>query len=295
MAQKKFGSLHTIKKLDCLEKYLKAYLNIFKGKDWPLTMYVDAFAGTGEIPIASTYEELPLGIDDQDFILGSARRALGIAQSFHQYTFIEKKRDNAKTLQALKREYPQRNIDIVNSDANSGIGLLCRETDWRKCRAVVFLDPFGSQVAWPTLEAIAKTKAVDLWYLFPAGLSVHRQLSTRGKVHYTHEASLDRIFGNREWRTKFIDSVEEEPNLFGVGGVDNIKTATPESVTRYMHERMATVFKGGVLNEWMPLGKNGGHWYSLMFACANPSPKANELAMKLAGAVMRSGKHGRRI
>ena len=122
---------------------------------------------------------------------------------------------------------------------------------------------------------------------------MHRQLSKEGKVHYTHEASLNRIFGNSDWRTRFIDSVEIEADLFGVGGINNVKTATPESVTRYMHERMTSVFRGGVLDEWMPLGRHGGHWYSLMFACANPSPKATGLALKLAGDVMRSGARGR--
>lgn len=294
MSQRKFGSLHTIKKLDCLEKYLKAYLRVFKGKDWPRTLYIDAFAGTGEIPVASTYEELPLGVDDQDFILGSARRALTTEQSFHSYIFIEKKRGNARALAGLKTQHPQKNIEILNTDANSGLQSLCAETDWEKCRAVVFLDPFGSQVSWQTLETIAITKAIDLWYLFPAGLSVHRQLGTNGTVHYTHEASLNRIFGNTEWRTKFIDSVDIAPDLFGTRGKSHVKTATPESVTRYMHERMSKIFRGGVLNEWMPLGRNGGHWYSLMFACANPSLRAADLAMKLSGDVMRSGKRGRR-
>ena len=293
MRQKKFGSRHTVEKLDCLERYLRAYLKVFEGKDWPHTVYVDAFAGTGEIPIASTYEELPLGIEDKDFIIGSARRALAIDSSFDQYIFIEKKRGNARALEHLKRDYPTKNVRILNTDANSGIQSLCSTIDWKKHRAVVFLDPFGSQVAWQTLEAIAKTEAIDLWYLSPAGLSVHRQLGTQGKVHYTHEESLNRIFGSRDWRTRFIDTVEIAADLFSPAGVGNSKVATPDSVTKYMHERMSSVFAGGVHDKWMPLGQKGGHWYSLMFACANPSPNATKLAMRLAGAVIGSGKRGR--
>ena len=200
MAQRPFGSLHTIDKLDCLERYLKAYLKVFKNRPGIRTMYVDAFAGTGDIPTASSYDELPLGLEDQEFIVGSARRALALPECFSEYVFIEKKRGNALALEKLRAANPEKNIQIKNADANFGLRQLCAERDWQKCRAVVFLDPFGSQVDWVTLEELGKTKAIDLWYLFPAGLSVHRQLGD-GVVHYTHEGSLTRILGTPEWRT----------------------------------------------------------------------------------------------
>jgi three-Cys-motif partner protein len=41
------------------------------------------------------------------------------------------------------------------------------DNDWRSHRAVLFLDPYGMQVEWQTIEAIAKTAAIDLWLLFP--------------------------------------------------------------------------------------------------------------------------------
>ena len=57
------------------------------------------------------------------------------------------------------------------SDANAALKTLCGRYQWRSERAVLFLDPFGMHVEWSTLEAIAKTGAVDVWYLFPyAGL-----------------------------------------------------------------------------------------------------------------------------
>lgn len=53
-----------------------------------------------------------------------------------------------------------------------------------------------------------------------------------------------------------------------------------------MIERMKTVFKGVVLDEWLPLGRGGSHWYSLLFACANPSSQAKQIAERVARAVM---------
>ena len=33
----------------------------------------------------------------------------------------------------------------------------------------LFLDPYGMQVEWATIESIAHTQAIDLWLLFSAG------------------------------------------------------------------------------------------------------------------------------
>jgi hypothetical protein len=54
-----------------------------------------------------------------------------------------------------------------------------------------------------------------------------------------------------------------------------------------MIRRMKEIFKGVVLDEWLPLGRAGSHWYSLLFACANPSFRATDVAGRIARAVMR--------
>jgi len=294
VAQAAFAGPHTVKKLECLEKYLRAYLKVFKNKTWAQTIYVDAFAGTGEVPVAATYPSLPLDGAGTAFVIGSARRALGLEESFGEYIFIEKKRSHARELQQIRRSYPEKNIQVLNADANNGLKRLCTERDWEKCRAVVFLDPFGSQVEWSTIEALAATKAVDLWYLFPAGLSVDRQIRKKdGSVHESHERALDRILGTPDWRRAFRTEVDAGPDLFLPINRTTKKTVDAESATHFMIDRLRTAFKGGVLSEWLPLGSGNVHMFSLLFACANPSPRANELAMRLARAVMRSGQRGR--
>ena len=64
------------------------------------------------------------------------------------------------------------------------------------------------------------------------------------------------------------------------------KIATPASMTEFMIERMKPVFKGWVSNDWLPLGSNNTHMYSLIFASANPSRKAVRLVKKFAKAVL---------
>ena len=67
-----FGGQWTIEKLDILERYLDAYTTALKNQPFRL-MYIDAFAGTGEISLRQEDEDV------REFIEGSARRAIKIA------------------------------------------------------------------------------------------------------------------------------------------------------------------------------------------------------------------------
>ena len=62
MPQEKFGGTHTRLKLETIEKYLGAYTTALKNQRFE-TVYFDAFAGTGEIPI-SDMDSLPLERDE---------------------------------------------------------------------------------------------------------------------------------------------------------------------------------------------------------------------------------------
>jgi three-Cys-motif partner protein len=57
-------------------------------------------------------------------------------------------------------------VEIVQDDANVYVQQYCRAIH-PSTRAVVFLDPFATQVEWDTVEAIAATHAMDVWILFP--------------------------------------------------------------------------------------------------------------------------------
>ena len=286
----KFGSTHTEDKLEKLEAYLERFTLVLKNHPFKL-VYFDAFAGTPEIDIGADASPSLLVEDVQPFRDGSSKRALKFGDKFEKYIFVDSKRSNVRELESLKANFPAiaQRIDIRYSEANTEIQKFC--ANWPKGqRAVVFLDPFGNQVAWETVVAIAETKAIDLWYLFPAGLGVHRQISKSGS-HEGREQSLDRLFGTKDWREKFVES-RDATDLFGAATARS-KVATPKSITLYMIDRMKSVFRGGVLDEWLPLGSNGRHSYSLIFACANPDPKAHELALRLARGVLRSKLRGR--
>jgi three-Cys-motif partner protein len=80
-------------------------------------------------------------------------------------------------------------------------------------RAVVFLDPYGMQVEWGTIEALAATKAIDLWYLFPLGGSA-RMLTHSGNIDEAWKKRLDMFFGTADWRTRLYQTHVRD-GLFG--------------------------------------------------------------------------------
>jgi len=188
----RFGGDWTTAKLDVLAKYLASYTRALKdkpSKEHPFCKgYVDAFAGTGyrdarrddEIGALSQALLLPdlAEQEPQALLDGSARLALKTEPRFDRYVFIERSAKRCGELEALKNEFQHlaSDIQIRQGDANVEIQELCKK-DWSSHRAVLFLDPYGMQVEWKTIEAIAATKAIDLWLLFPLGIGVNRLLT----------------------------------------------------------------------------------------------------------------------
>ncbi|MCF6215052.1 MAG: three-Cys-motif partner protein TcmP [Emcibacter sp.] len=231
MAQKRFGSVATTgKKFDVIGEYLSMYQRAL-GNTSLQTVYIDGFAGSGEIPLV----ELNNNLFDEEVktvIAGSADRALNVDKPFDHYVFIDKRKKCVEALQKRFQGNPNANrVNYVIGDANEHIQNICRYGNWCFKRGVVLLDPFGSQVDWETIKAIAKTKALDLWYLFPAGLSVFRQIGKDGRVDPTHESSITRLLGTDEWKTAFLKPSKQR-DLFDAP-VGNEKVVTPESAALY--------------------------------------------------------------
>ena len=105
---------------------------------------------------------------------------------------------------------------------------------------MLFLDPYGMQVEWSTIEAIAATKAIDLWMLFPLGVGVNRLLTRSGDIPASWRDRLDKLLGTTDWYDKFY-RVESEPNLFGTNE-DHVVKATTETMGRYFDERLKRSF-----------------------------------------------------
>jgi three-Cys-motif partner protein len=213
-----FGGNWTEEKLERVKKYLTAYAKIMSKQKFRYA-YVDAFAGTGyreqkEAEKDKNSSFLVSGLEEdepQGFLDGSASIALQVEPRFSRYIFIEKHAQRFQELEKVKASFPDRASDIflVNADANSYLGEFCNK-NWKQHRAVVFLDPFGMQVTWETIKAIAKTKAIDLWILFPLGAGVSRLLRRDGKIEPALRTRLDQLFGAKDWFDAFYQERTEK-------------------------------------------------------------------------------------
>lgn len=199
-----FGGIWTRIKLEALGKYLVAF-NTALSKQNFTRIYIDAFAGTGRCDITVDGEKTSID--------GSARRALATDPPFHKFCFIELRTKKLAALKALEDEYPDKSIEVIHDDANAALKSLCEKHPWHDERAVLFLDPFGMHVEWTTLQAIAKTGAIDVWYLFPYSGLYRQAAKNADAMDADKEESITRLLGTDEWRQVFY-TPKRQASLF---------------------------------------------------------------------------------
>ncbi len=284
-----WGGPWTSEKLEKIERYLIAYRKVFlRIKLKPI--YIDAFAGAGRHYL-ETREAGQLSFPEfgdetaERLIDGSPRLALGVDPAFERYYFIDSKLTNVNKLRELKSEFSDRAgaINVLHGDANEQVLNLCKQINWAGHRAVIFLDPYGMQVDWATLEAIAATGAIDLWYLFPLGVAVNRLLTTSGDIGVREQAKLDSIFGEQNWREEFYKK-SNQVNLFG-GTSDVVKNADFNAIESYFHIRLSSIFPVVAENPARLSNSKGNPLYSLFFASAN-SGKGGATALRIARHIL---------
>ncbi|WP_158586808.1 three-Cys-motif partner protein TcmP [Aurantiacibacter zhengii] len=297
MEPQAFGDKHTLKKLEAVEEYLGMFTTALRDKFELL--YIDACAGSGSsMPrSAKEKEQVENGqiqllepaaelADTDEIIVGSALRALGVKYPFNRYLFNDKKRKN---VEALRREVKTKfshledRVTITQFDANEMLLRICDTINWRNSRAVVFLDPFGLQIKFDTLQALARTQAVDVWYLVPV-FAMFRQVRGDGAVLADGGRSVDEALGTTEWRN--VLPVEEKGQMDMFGQKLSEKAVDVAWFEKIAQERLKAAFGGRVVEQVLPLGKPGLHEFSLMFAWANPHTSAR-LASKFASVVLK--------
>ena len=293
MAENTFGGNWTEVKLARLAKYLIAYRTIFSKNlraQYFKTWYADAFAGTGsrstpDAPSKSgdllrdVYEDA----DTKEYRDGSAQIALGLANPFDHYLFIEKSKSR---VDALRTTIGTNHADLLSrcyfkhGDANEGLKTWSKERNRQKERAVVFLDPYGMQVEWSTVQTLAATKAIDLWYLFPLGVGVARLLKRDGDIEESWQNRLDLLFGTSDWRSRFY-GIQTTRSLFGDQETVE-RTATVEKIREFINERLASCF-AKVANGLVLRNSKSSPLYLLCFAAANErgAPTALRIAQDI--------------
>jgi three-Cys-motif partner protein len=275
-------------KLERVRKYLVAYSTIMRKRRY-IYAYIDAFAGTG-------YHELKQAADSgmslfpeedepeiEAFLHGSARIALQVEPRFNDYIFIEKSRKKAAELEKLKDEFPDKagDIAIETQEANAYLQQLCRRS-WKAHRAVLFIDPFGMQLMWKTVEAIGRTKAIDTWILFPVS-AVNRLLKKDGNIPPEWRKRLDMMFGEPSWFDVFFP--KRQGGLFETDSDERVKAADMKVIGNYFNQRLASAFAGVAPKPYTLRNSRGSPLFLLCFAAANP--QAAPTAIKIAQDILR--------
>lgn len=293
-----FGGHWTDDKLERLRKYLAAYIQIFKSNPRAAklkTTFVDAFAGTGyrNLPRESKPEYASMFLEDtpiydeeaQLFQKGSALIALEMNPSFDRYVFIEKKLEYCKELETLRDQFPHiaPNVQIKQGEANAQLKGWCQSVDWRYNRAVVFLDPYGMEVEWSTIEMLAETKAIDLWILFPLGQAVNRVLTKSGPPKGGWADRLTRFFGTDEWEEAFYRRGTQQ-TLFGEEETVT-KQADFDKIGKFFLQRLETIFTKVADNPLYLYNSRNVPIYLLCFAAGNErgAPTAVKIAKDILG------------
>jgi three-Cys-motif partner protein len=291
-----FGGEHTETKLDCLRKYLIAFSIALRDQGFA-RLYIDAFAGTGSR--AEVHAALPvLGTDETTVVTteGSAKIALATLPAFHHICLIEQDAGKIPALQKAIKASPNKSAHIRQGDANEIVRSICTRTAWRGAasvgkgiRGVIFLDPYGMEVEWRTVEAIGETQALDCWYFFPLAGLYRNAPHDPDRLDPSKVKALNRVLGTEEWRQKWYSTPEIEYDLLGPVNRPERRDADVDAIETYVRGRLASVFKGGVLPPLRILNSSGAPLASLFFAISNPAPKAIGLATKIAAHILKRG------
>jgi three-Cys-motif partner protein len=225
----KFGGNWTENKIEILVEYAKAYLKIMNDYaldyNWKL-LYFDGFAGSGIIENNNK--------EDQKIIIGAARRILEIdnPRAFDYYHFVELNNNNVSLLREnTKDKFPQKKVEIVCDDCNKQIeqlaDFLSKNT---KYKTLAFVDPYGMQLNWQSLDLLSKHK-VDVWILVPTGIGVNRLL--KRNVDEISEAwlkKLETFLGMS--KESIINHFYKETEVQTLFGIENEQTKEEKAVEK---------------------------------------------------------------
>lgn len=287
-ADHEFGSQATELKLSVVEAYLRAFTKALRGKFSEL-WYIDAFAGTGE-----RTERVParhggfLGATVPESIVrrrGSAKIAIDIDPPFDRLIFVEQRPRAVEALREIRDQHAGRNIHVIAGDANDEIRKIISHTNWQRIRAVMFLDPYGMSVDWQTLQDIAKTQAIDVWYLFSLSGLYRQAARSAAAIDDDKRMAITRVLGTDAWERELYAPGQRG---FFTDQAPLRRTADVGALQDYVRARLKTIFPAVLRPLPLPIDKKP-QMFSLFFAISNPDGPAIGLATRIANHILKAG------
>lgn len=118
--------------------------------------YIDLFSGPGQCEMG-----------DGEILEGSPLIAAAGQPPFTSMFWVDADGHNAASLRAHRQDFSDRRIQVLQSDANEAIDNILRQIP-RNEPVFAFLDPEGSELAWSTIEKLARHRVgrkVELFLL----------------------------------------------------------------------------------------------------------------------------------
>lgn len=289
IGEHEFGGVSTDLKLSLVEGYLRAFTTALKGRFdlW----YIDAFAGTGERTVKHAGHEGGIGVAPVDArverLKGSARIALDTDPAFDRIVFIDANKRHVAALTQLAGSRLGKDVEVVRAKANDAVMAEIARKNWSGVRAVMFLDPYGMHVDWTTLQGIASTKAIDVWYLVSLS-GLFRQATKKGRALSAQKRNaIIRMLGTTEWEDEWYRE-SNQVSLFAESEPERFRVVSVPQIEAYVRKRLQTIFPSVSAPLTLRNSQNVP-MFSLFFAVSNPEPKAIGLAMKIANHLLKTG------
>ncbi len=212
-------------KLELLGKYLRAYTGLMRRQKWLRgCAFVDSFAGAGQFHDPETLE----------YVDGSPLVALRCVPSFDEYCFIDLSATKIRALEGKLGAAVAAKVAFHQGDAND---IPVREIASRITydsyrRGFVFLDPYGLQVHWSTVQALAKTRALDVFVNFPI-MGINRLIPREARPDVQAFERLRSIFEDTAW----IDGLYTiQGGLFGESASVRNRLGAEQLAQRYTED-----------------------------------------------------------
>jgi len=290
-ARHAFGGDWTEVKLAAISAYSQFFTRAIQNQFdlW----YVDPFAGTGERTAVENsgglFEAEPISQIEKQYP-GSAARALSIEPPFAHLRFGDALQRHARALERLVGLFPNRDAKVVHDNANDFIQRMFSTGAWASSasgrgtpRALVFVDAYGMEVKWRTVEVLAACEKADVWFLANMKAATQQLARDGRKLNADKRRSLREYFGCDDWEERFY-SKTESPDLLGLMEQSK-RSASRSEIADFHRERLGSLFR--YVSTPLSLAVGGLDDYFLLYCMSNnPSDKARALISRGAESVI---------
>jgi len=170
----------------------------------------------------------------------------------------------------MRKDFPVHSIAVYHGDCNKILReqILPQLPYESKKRAIAFIDPFGMQFDWQTMEALAAVRTVESVLNFPV-MAINRGVLRKNPKMISEIAKnrLDHFWGTTDW---MVDLYEEEQTLFGPEKVK--KQLSGKEFGRVFKKRPEEIFPR-CFNPILMANSKNALLYCLIFAGHNATGK----------------------